>query len=144
MTQPPGTRLTVAREMLLAAAGFVALAAPVGLGLLFALHTSGQLLHATTTPVPSFEVATIKPSKAPGVNIRMSPANFRMNGSLKWLIKYGYDMRSDEQLVGGPSWMNTEFFDVQAKATEADIKAINKLYWQRQIDQTRLMVQSLL
>ena len=40
MTQPPGTRLTVAREMLLATAGFVALAAPVGLGLLFALHIS--------------------------------------------------------------------------------------------------------
>ena len=40
--------------------------------------------------------------------------------------------------------MNTEFFEVRAKAAEADIKAINKLGWQRQIDQTRLMVQSLL
>jgi bla regulator protein blaR1 len=144
MTQPPGTRLTIAREMLLAAAGFVALAAPVGLGLLFALHTSGQLLHATSTPLPSFEVATIKPSKDPGVQIRMSPANFFMKGSLKDLIKYGYDIRSDEQLVGGPSWMNTEVFDVHAKAADPDIKAINTLNWQRQIDQTRLMVQSLL
>jgi bla regulator protein blaR1 len=144
MTQPPGTRLTVAREILLATAGFVALAAPVGLGLLFALHTSGQLLHATTTPVPSFEVATVKPSKDPGVQIAMSPANFFMKGSLKDLIKYGYDMRSDEQLVGGPSWMNTEFFDVQAKATDTDSKAIDKLNFERQIDQTRLMVQSLL
>ncbi len=144
MTQPPGTRLTVAREMLLATAGFVALAAPVGLGLLFALHTSGQLLRATTAPLPSFEVATIKPSKEPGVHIRMSPANFTLLGSLKDLIKYGYDIRSDEQLVGGPSWMNTEIFDVRAKATEADIKAIDKLDWQRQIEQTRLMVQSLL
>jgi len=144
MTQPPGTRLTVAREMLLAAAGFVVLAAPVGLGLLFAVHTSGQLLHATVTPLPSFEVATIKPSKDPGVQIGMSAANFSMKGSLKDLIKYGYDIKSDEQLVGGPSWMNTEFFDVHAKAADADIKSVNKLNWQRQIDQTRLMVQSLL
>ena len=110
MTQPPGTRLTLAREILLGAVGFVALAAPVGLGLLFALHTSGQLLHATTTRLPSFEVATIKPSKDPGVHIRMSPTNFSMLGSVKDLIKYGYDIRSDEQLVGGPSWMNTEYF----------------------------------
>ena len=144
MTQPPGTRLTHAKEMLLAAAGFVALATPVGLGFLFALHTSGQLLRATSTPLPSFEVATIKPSKDPGVRIRMSAANFSMHSSLKELIKYGYYIKSDEQLVGGPSWMNTEFFDVQAKATDADIKATNKLNWERQIDQTRLMVQSLL
>jgi bla regulator protein blaR1 len=144
MSQPSGVRLTLAGKMLLAASGFVTLAAPVGLGLLFALPISGQLLRTTSTPVPSFEVATIKPSKDVGVQIMMSAAAFRMKGSLKDLIEYGYDMRSDEQLVGGPSWMNTEFFEVRAKATEADIKAINKLYWQKQIDQTRLMVQSLL
>jgi uncharacterized protein (TIGR03435 family) len=74
----------------------------------------------------------------------MSPANFFMHGSLKELIKYGYNIKSDEQLVGGPSWMNTDFFDVRAKAADADIKAVNKLNWERQIDQTRWMVQSLL
>jgi bla regulator protein BlaR1 len=144
MSQPSGVRLTLRGKMLLAASGFVTLAVPVGLGLLFALPISGQLLRATTTPAPSFEVATIKPSKDVGVQIMMSAAAFRMKGSLKDLIKYGYDMRSDEQLAGGPRWMSTDFFEVRAKASEADIKAINKLYWQRQIDQTRLMVQSLL
>jgi uncharacterized protein (TIGR03435 family) len=74
----------------------------------------------------------------------MSAAAFRMKGSLKDLIKYAYDTTSDEQLVGGPSWMSTEFFEVRAKAADTDIKAINKLDWQKQIDQTRLMVQSLL
>jgi uncharacterized protein (TIGR03435 family) len=144
MTQAPATLLTLAERKASSGCRIMVLAAAMALGLLFTLHTSGQLLHATTTPPPSFEVATIKPSKDAGLRIRMSPANFFMHSSLKELIKYGYSMKSDEQLVGGPSWMNTEFFDVQAKAAADDIKAVNKLNWERQIDQTRLMVQSLL
>jgi bla regulator protein BlaR1 len=147
MTQPPGTPLGRAREMLLAAAALIALAGPVGFGLLFAMQTSAQLLHATSTPLPAFEVATIKPSKEerPGTFIRMSPANFSTkHSSLKDLIKYAYYIKSDDQLAGGPSWMNTEFFDVQAKAQDSEIKAINKLNWEQEIEQTRLMVQSLL
>lgn len=147
MTQPPGTRLTLAREMLLAAAALVALVAPVGFGLLFAVQTPAQLLHATSTPLPSFEVATIKPNKdqRPGTKIRMSPANFAIeHGSLRELIKYAYNIKADDQLAGGPSWMNSEFYDIQAKASDSQIEAINKLNWERKIEQTRLMVQSLL
>ena len=40
--------------------------------------------------------------------------------------------------------MDSEFYDIQAKASETQIEAINMLNWERQIEQTRLMVQSLL
>ena len=140
-------RLGLAREMLLAAAALVAIVAPVGFGLLFTVQTPAQLLHATSSQLPSFEVATIKPNKdqRPGLKIRMSPASFVIeHGSLRELIKYAYNIKSDDQLAGGPSWMDSEFYDIQAKASDTQIEAINKLNWERQIEQTRLMVQSLL
>jgi uncharacterized protein (TIGR03435 family) len=67
-----------------------------------------------------FEVASIKPSQ-PGqtrYGIRPAPGGERYlasNVSLKIMITVAYRVRA-EQVAGGPAWMGTEGFDMNAKA----------------------------
>jgi uncharacterized protein (TIGR03435 family) len=67
-----------------------------------------------------FEVASIKPSQ-PGqtrYGIRPAPGGERYlasNVSLKIMITVAYRVRA-EQVSGGPAWMDTEGFDMNAKA----------------------------
>ena len=42
-------------------------------------------------------------------------------------MRFAYGMKSDAQLVGAPGWLKTEHFDIQAKASDADVAAFNKL-----------------
>lgn len=126
--------------------GLVCITGPLVAGVVGAEQLHAQLLHATTSP-PSFEVATIKPNKEdrPGINIQFSPGNFgTRHSSLRDLIKIAYQIRSDDQVVGGPSWMSTEFYDIQAKASESEIESINKLNFDQRMEQSKLLIQSLL
>lgn len=67
----------------------------------------------------TFEVASIKPSSpdARGVMIQNQPGGgLRMtNVPLRVLITQAYDIR-DFQLSGGPGWMNSDRYDITAKA----------------------------
>lgn len=66
---------------------------------------------------PTFEVATIKPTK-PGEQrtfivwrgTDMQVVNF----SLASLVKFAYDVQ-DKQILGAPDWFNTDRFDISAK-----------------------------
>jgi uncharacterized protein (TIGR03435 family) len=67
-----------------------------------------------------FEVASLKPSKpdSPGGGIQPAPGGERYVASgvtLRVLIIVAYRFRPD-QIVGGPPWMNTERYDMNAKA----------------------------
>jgi len=148
MTAQVSRKLDMSRRVLLAGAATAFVAAPFAAGLVNNLHPlSAQLLHATGTTAPSFEVATIKPNKEerPGPNIQFSPANFvARHSSFKDLIKIAYHVKSDDQLAGTTSWMNSEFFDIQAKASESEIAELNKLDFQQRMEQSQMMLQSLL
>jgi hypothetical protein len=66
-----------------------------------------------------FEVASIKPSKnIAGPNqSEIAPGGQRFtatNASLKLLIMIAYEV-SDRQVSDGPGWLNSEFYDVEAK-----------------------------
>jgi uncharacterized protein (TIGR03435 family) len=66
---------------------------------------------------PSFEVATIKPSKpgAPGKGLVMrDPRTFiTINYSAADLIVFAYGIHP-RQIVGAPAWLESELFDIQA------------------------------
>ncbi len=65
---------------------------------------------------PSFEVATIKPSK-PGERgkLMLMRAEFTtVNTTLEDLIKFVYGVQ-DKQVTGGPKWMESDKFDIAAK-----------------------------
>src|SRR5262249_49730635 len=84
-----------------------------------ALRPHAQTSKATTS-TPSFDVASVKPSTA-GIN---APGVFRFlpDGSLhaenipiRDVIRVAYRLRS-YQLANWPTWLSTEYFDIQAKA----------------------------
>jgi uncharacterized protein (TIGR03435 family) len=97
--------------------------------------------------LPTFEVATIKPNNdvKPGLRFMLNPANFAAtHASVKDLIKFAYHFKSDDQIEGAPSWLGSEFYDVQAKASDAEAEAYKKLPFDQKMQQPRLMVQALL
>jgi bla regulator protein blaR1 len=81
-------------------------------------------------PQPQFEVASVKPNTSMGGNSglnRGAGGNLNAtNVSLRFLITFAYDVR-DYQLTGGPSWINTDKYDVVARpdhdAAAAEIKS---------------------
>jgi uncharacterized protein (TIGR03435 family) len=70
---------------------------------------------------PQFEVASVKPNAQSGFslsNMDISGNRFTATGArLRQLIMEAYNLR-DWQLVGGPSWMKTDQWDIQAVAED--------------------------
>jgi uncharacterized protein (TIGR03435 family) len=100
---------------------------------LTALHSNAQ----KPAPRPEFEVASIKPNTS-GNNMIMirPPVGGRFtatNARLKTLVVIAYKVQ-DFEISGGPSWTNTDGYDITAKATDSNIG----------IDQLRPMLQTLL
>ena len=141
-------RLSFGRKVAITAIGLIAVATPVVLGFVNRpTRLLGQLQHAVGANVQPFEVASIKPSRADD-NMRrlfMSPGKFTTEGeTIKEVIRFAYDIKSDNQLSGGPSWLNSEKFDIEAKEEESVAENLKKLSFEEQAKQIRLMVQALL
>jgi bla regulator protein blaR1 len=67
---------------------------------------------------PSFEVASVKPNKSgePRVLLHALPGRFTAtNAPLRMLIREAYALQSF-QLLGGPDWLDSDRFDIAAKA----------------------------
>jgi bla regulator protein blaR1 len=84
---------------------------------------------------PSFDVASIKPSQLRnGMSARDEHGRLSFDGiTLKYLIAHAYGIE-DYQLSGGPGWVGTDVYTVEAKAANPEASD----------SQTRLMLQSLL
>lgn len=101
-------------------------------GLFVILSRQGFSQPAT---LPVFEVASIKPSDPKGFSapLDVGPKSFGAMGmSLDVLIQWAYDVR-DFQVTGGPDWLRSARYDVQAKAGDSTSES-----------QIRLMLQALL
>ncbi len=108
---------------------------------------AGQLLHPDGGAAPSFEVATVKLNKNTGdlFSFSLQTARFKaVNAPLSRLIRFAYDVKSDRQVENMPAWATSKDYDIDAKISDTEIDAINKLSPDRRFDQYRLMVQSLL
>ena len=130
-------RLEVRRSFFLAVmAAFVMPSIPI----------CGQILHATE-PRPSFAVASIRPSQ-PDNNI--ARRDFRADSftaeamTLKQIISYAYGLSFDLELSGGPAWIRTDKFDIEAKPEETETATLSKLSHDDLDEQMRFRVQSLL
>jgi uncharacterized protein (TIGR03435 family) len=70
-------------------------------------------------PPPEFDVATVRPSapdEKEGVGRIDGGQASLQAGNLKMMIAYAWDI-PDERLVGAPKWMETDRFDIMAKAS---------------------------
>lgn len=152
LTQRPTRKLTFARNLALAAAGIAAVAGLLVFGLMNAVRIRAQTTQTAVAALPSFEVASIKPSRAGASGSGDFGGNrFRRTGeTTEWLIGYAYyDVETatvvrDDQLLGTPRWIYTERFDIDAKVEDSLAAELHKLPWDQYRRQYGLMVQSLL
>ena len=88
----------------------------------------------------SFEVASVKPNKsgdqASSSFVRPGGRYTATNVTLRMLMRSAYGVH-DDQIVGGPSWTNSDRFDIVAKAEGNQPTSIFR-------DQARLMLRSVL
>jgi uncharacterized protein (TIGR03435 family) len=107
---------------------------------------SAQSTRTTGTPSPSFEVASIKPNRSGDMFIRImfQPGRFTANGvTTKHLITMAYNVK-DFQVSGGPGWINSERYDIEAKEPDSIAEELPKLPPDQREEQSRLMIQALL
>jgi uncharacterized protein (TIGR03435 family) len=114
------------RRLLLATVGVVSLASPFVMGLLTTPCLRAQSENASR---PEFDVASIKPSPGcrnrPRSNQAPSPGTLNLEcTTLQSAIQTAYGVFADGktvdsrilQISGGPDWINSEYYDIIAKA----------------------------
>jgi uncharacterized protein (TIGR03435 family) len=111
--------------------------------LLVAIEAKSQA-QSPPPVVPSFAAATIKPSRSggDGGGEMFSPGRYvAKNVTVKDLIKGAYGIRSgsSSQIVGGPSWVSSARFDVEAKEEEPLPPEVKQIH-----GYSRLEIQALL
>ena len=87
-------------------------------------------VSAQTSPTSAadatFEVASVKPNKSTDGRVMLSlPPTGRLtatNVPLRLMIRQAFDVQ-DFQIVGGPSWITSDRFDILAKAPEGAVTA---------------------
>jgi uncharacterized protein (TIGR03435 family) len=101
----------------------------------------------TFEPQPSFEVASIKPSKPDDRNHGWNSGGDRVaieNYTLRRLIRTAYGLKSDSQVMGGPDWIGKRAFDIEAKFGDAETAKMQKMTGREKFREARLAVQALL
>lgn len=103
---------------------------------------------AAPLPIYEYEAATIKPSKGPGpdkkIGMWAAPDGFSA-----WfitpqqIISIAYGVKSF-QISGGPSWLPSERFDIEAKMDAATADALKKLSQDQRVLAQQQMLQALL
>jgi bla regulator protein BlaR1 len=137
MTHRIAHKLDFGRRLLLVASGIASVAGPIAIGIVNAPRVQAQAQAGTTSPL-AFEVASIRLSKPkPGTHafIGAAPGGQRLTATnlpLKFLIIMAYNI-TNRQISGGPSWLDSEGYDIDAKAE----RPVSR-------DQLYLMLQTLL
>jgi uncharacterized protein (TIGR03435 family) len=108
----------------------------LALGVALSTYLTAQPVTGSEKPI-SFEIASLKPAVPGGQGGMIRPMRGNQtyvatNMPLRVLIRIAYGV-TDRQISGGPSWMNTDTFDMNAKAEKAST-----------VDELHLMLRSLL
>ena len=113
MSNRMGQRLNRARKILLAAAGTVAVAGPLIIGI-----GNAEAIRSQSQSRPAFAVASIKPSdpesRGKKVEIPVNNPRFSVSGmTLKDLIQFAYG-KHDDLILGAPGWASVDRYDILA------------------------------
>jgi bla regulator protein blaR1 len=146
MTQHRAERLSVGRKLLLGTIGLAVVAGPVIFGLVHAPRVRAQSSSTAGTAKLAYDVASIKADHITGEHVNISIDDHSLTASgvtLKALIGIAYNMH-DFQLSGGPDWVSSETYAIQAKMDESTVEALNKVPRELRDEQLRRILQSLL
>jgi uncharacterized protein (TIGR03435 family) len=109
--------------------------------------------QALVSSSPEFIVATIKPpdpnrTEADGdIGFSLGGSFDAKSQSLKALIEFVQDFdyyNVEQRIVGGPKWLGSAKFDIQAKCDEETARAFGRMPPKQQIRAEQNMVQALL
>lgn len=140
MTHTPADKLTGSINRRLAFAGIIFLS------LINTATAHAQAARNTTTPLPSFEVASIKPNHSGGTSSRIDCdlGRCRMtNVAVKILIQRAFNIQGF-QLSGGPGWIDSARYDIDAKVDDALTEKMSHMQYDARGALLRQVFQSLL
>src|SRR2546430_8576330 len=147
MTEEVVCKRDFSRKLLLAVAGFAAVAVPVMSGLLHATQSRAEFQASNTATVPVYEVASIRPRKFGSGG--MIIWDFRPDGvtakniTLQMLIRMAYGVE-DYQISGAPKWLNAETYNVEGKLDGTVADKLPKLTFDQRGVEQQPMLQALL
>jgi bla regulator protein blaR1 len=170
MSRHVGQGLTPGRKWLLGGTAAVAIAIPLALGMAGPSRGGTQGAEASNGRLPSFETASIKPDTLqtplvagrllPGmplsaVNVNVDDGNFSATTIVMAMIMDAYGpmdgngsrpgFLSTEQVLGGPAWIRTDFYQVNAKVSDSIVNGEwKKLSIPQRLNEAMLMLRSLL
>jgi uncharacterized protein (TIGR03435 family) len=107
---------------------------------------AARLQEQAATTKAEFEAASIKPNRSGSGGHHWDFSNGRLvavNVTTKTIIRQAYGV-ADGQLVGVPDWVNSEFYDINAKMDDAAAAALEKLPLEERNEKDRQLFQNLL
>lgn len=106
------------RKLFLTVALGIAIGTPFWAGVLFVRAGDAQT-STGSTPIAPFGVASIKPDHSGDVNSGfrrfVGGALDARNVTLKMLISFAYDIPEEGRILRGPSWLDSDKYDILAK-----------------------------
>jgi uncharacterized protein (TIGR03435 family) len=144
------SKLDLGKKILLATVGAATLAGPIVFGIFHATPSRAQTQSAplgfesvmirpnkTGEAMPPFHIVSDPPGK--GMGFKNGPEGFlATNAPLRALIRFAYGVQNN-QISGGPEWMDSERYDVVTKYTKPTTGESPSDY-----QQVKLLVQALL
>jgi uncharacterized protein (TIGR03435 family) len=155
MTESFARKLDFRRKLFLSAAALAAIALPILFGPLRATRARAESQAQTAAFAPAFENASIKPNNGtpmagfsivgkPFAGIMWKADRFMAtNFTLHKLIQRAYDVQ-DDQILGGPDWVNSEGYDIDAKVEKSVVDELQRLGPDQRVLRSRRMLQELL
>ena len=148
MTAERGTRkLHFSSKPLLITIGLVVVVFPVTFCLLNATQSRAESQTQSTRAIAHvYEVASIKPNKYSShmLGIGFWLGRFTATGvTLQELIREAYEVENN-QISGAPPWLDSERYDIEAKADKAVADELDKLSFDQRVIEYRRMLQTLL
>src|SRR5882762_6635695 len=149
-------KLDFNRKLLLSALALAAITPPILFGPLQATPARAESQPQSTGAIaPAFEVASIKRNNGtpmagfsivgkPFSGITWNADRFMVtNVTLHGLIRRAYDVQDDE-ILGGPDWLNSEGYDIDAKVEKSVVDDLQKLGPDQRVLESKRMLQALL
>jgi uncharacterized protein (TIGR03435 family) len=124
------TKLDKVRWPVLALVGLAALLAPPSSGQQSAAHGAApSSADGGAAAIPVSEVASVKPNKSGdgGMRIMFTPDGVSYtNIALQMLLRETFGIE-DDRILGAPSWVKTDRFDIEAKVDASDAPKLKDL-----------------
>ncbi len=112
--------MTLFRKLVLLAICAVTAAVPIASGLVASTKADALFASVEDGPLPSFEVASIKPDHSGSTNMSIGWQASRFNAqhtAIKSLVWDAFRVH-DYQVLGAPGWLDRDRYDVDAKIDE--------------------------